>query len=186
MNLARVAGGNEQIALAGERHGPDVFLMRIVEQVRFAVGADFVNLAVGIGGGVERAVSVEDQGVDLEPVELGEGPAFTVAVDGEDFGRSAAGTAAGGVQRAFGIDREGPEIGGGGVEDLGELGREENAAVTAQGEVGERSAFEVAAIALLPEACFHRGADGAADQSGTYDQRRCGESSCVHQVITLR
>ncbi len=143
MNLALIAGGDKQIAFARERHGPDIFLVRIVEQLWLAVGRDLVNLAVGIGGGVERATRVEHQRVDLEAIQLGESAALAVAIDREDLGRSASRAAAGGVERPLGVGRQGPEIGRGGVEDLGELGRQENTAVRAQGEMGERSAFEI-------------------------------------------
>src|SRR5271168_754391 len=130
MDLALIAGRDKQVAFARERHGPDVFLVRIVEQLGFAVGADFVNLAVRIGGGENLIFRIEHDGVDFEPVQLSEGPALSGAVDYEDLGRSAPGSAAGGVEVAFGVGSQGPEIRRRGIENLGEFGREKNAAVS--------------------------------------------------------
>src|SRR5579863_3479620 len=110
MNLAFVAGSNEQIAIAGERHGPNVFLVWIVEQFRLAVGAYLINLAVGIGGGVDLVFAVEHNGVDLQAIQLGEGPAFSCAIDDEDLGRTTTGATARGVKVALRIDGESPQI----------------------------------------------------------------------------
>ncbi len=86
MNFALIAGGDKQIAFARERHGPDVFLVRIVEQLGLAVGADLVNLAVWIGGGVQVLFAVEREGVDFQAIQFGEGAAFAAAINGENLG----------------------------------------------------------------------------------------------------
>ncbi len=82
-------------------------------------------------------------------------------IDGEELGRSAAGAAARRVEVAFGIDGQSPEIGRGGIEDLGELGSKKDAAVAAQRQMLQRSAFKIGAVALLPEVGVHGEAGGA-------------------------
>ena len=69
-------GGHEQVALAREGHGPDVFLVRIEEDARFAVGRDFVNLPVRVGGGVDLIFGVQHDGVDFQALQLGESAAL--------------------------------------------------------------------------------------------------------------
>ncbi len=102
------------------------------------------------------------------------------AIDDEDLGRSAAGAAARGVEVAFRVDCESPEIGRGGIEDLGELRRKKDAAVGAQGQILERSAFKIGAVAMLPEVGVH------CKTGGQRAERHQEESNCFHwMVITL-
>ena len=161
MNLALIAGGDEQVAFAIERHGPDVFLVRIVEQLRLAVGADFVNLAVGIGGGVDLVLESSTMAWISRPSSSAKGRLLPARSITKTLAVPLPGAAAGGVKIAFGVGRQGPEIGRGGIEDLGELGRKKDAAVGAQGEILERSAFEIGAVAMLPEVGVHCKAGGA-------------------------
>ena len=67
-----------------------------------------------------------------------------------------------------------PEIGRGGIENLGELGGKEDAAVGAQRQILQRSAFKIGAVAMLPEVGVHckTGGQGA--------ERHQEESNCFH------
>ncbi len=90
MNLALVARGDKEIALAVERHAPDIFLARIVEQPRLAVRRNFVNLSVGVGGGVNVIVRIHDDRVDLETFQFGKGTALARGIQYKELCRSAA------------------------------------------------------------------------------------------------
>ena len=120
MNLALIAGGDEQVAFAVEGHGPDVLWLGIVEDLRLAVAGDAVDLAVGRSGGIDPIFGIDRDGVDLQAVEFGQHFAFAVGRNAEELGAGAAA----GVQVAFGIVRQRPQIGGGGIEQLVELGRQ--------------------------------------------------------------
>ena len=113
--------------------------------------------------------------MDLQAIQFGERPALSRAVDHEDFGRSAARAAARGVQIAFGIGGQGPEIGRGGIEDLGELGSKKDAAIRAQRQILQRSTFEIGAVAMLLEVGVH----GEAGGQGA--KRHQEESNCFHR-----
>src|SRR5580698_11001789 len=153
--------------------------MRIVEQFGLAVGADLVNLAVGIGGRVHLVLRVEHNRVDFETIQLRKGTALSSAVDDEDPGCSAAGAAARGVKVALGVGRQRPEIGRGGIEDLGEFWSQKDAAVGAQGEILERSAFKIGPVAMLPEVGVH------CKTSSQGGQRHQKESNCFHWMVLL-
>ncbi len=112
MNLALISGGDKKIALAVEGHRPNVFLMRIEENLVLAVRPDLVHFPVWIRGGVDLVARIHRQGVNFQAVELGEGAALSGSVDREQLRRSAAGAAARGVQIALGIGRDGPQVRG--------------------------------------------------------------------------
>ena len=154
--------------------------MRIVEQLRLAVGADLINLAVGIGGGVDLVLESEHEGVDLQAIQFGEGAALSAAIDHEHLGRSAAGAAARGVEVALGVRGKGPQIGRGGIEDLGELGRQKDAAVGAQRKMLQGSVFEIGAVAVLPEV----GVDGEAGAKGGEGHHGRILRIFIYQVLT--
>ena len=82
--------------------------------------------------------------------------------------------AARGVEIALGIGGQGPEIRRGGIEDLGEFGREKDAAVAAQRQILQCSAFEIGAVAMLPEVRFH------GESGGEGGERHQEESNCFH------
>src|SRR5262249_1572958 len=111
--FAVLAGGDKKIAFARKRHGPDIFLVRIEEDLRLAVRRNLVNLSVGIGSGVNLIFRMQYDGVDLEPLELSEGTALAARIDAEELGVAAACAASGRVQIASRIRSNGPKIWGG-------------------------------------------------------------------------
>ena len=146
MDLALVAGGYQQVALAVEGQRPDVLGLRIVKDFRLAGWRYFVYFAVGGRGDEYLILAIDGDGVDFERVEFGQGLLFAGGRNAVELGARAAAC----VQIAGGVLRQRPEIGGGGIEDFAELRGEGEQAVAAQGKVAERAFLEIGIIGFLP------------------------------------
>ena len=129
MDFSGVAGADVKVAVGSEGHGPDVFLLGVVEDFGLGVGVagtiEAVDLAVRRSGDVHPILLVDNDGVDFQGVELGDLAAAAIGIDAEE---ARVGTATG-IDDSVRIAGEGPQIGAGGIEELFRDGRQAKTAV---------------------------------------------------------
>ena len=105
VNLALVAGGDEEIALMVEHHGPDVFRLGLVEDGRLAIAVDAIDAPVGRSRGVYAVARIHGQRVNLQRVQVRYELAFAVGPDAVELRARAAGP-----QVALRIARQRPQV----------------------------------------------------------------------------
>ncbi len=114
----------------------------------FGLVLDFVDLAVGRGGGIDHAAGSDFEGLHLQFLRLKNDGGVAVGRNAVD----ARGRSCGGVDVSRVIRGDGPDVGRRrGVEQL-ERGSEFQAAGTADGDSGGRALGEVVEFGLLPGA----------------------------------
>ena len=147
--MSFVAGGDKERAIRGKSKIPNVFGLGIEEDRLFARRRDTVNLAVGRSSDIECAFSVEGDSLrnQIGGLENGRGLA-AVAIEAKNF----RGRAACGVERALGVDSQGPEIRGISVGNQREPWRELESAVAANGDAVGTAFQEVIVGSLAPGA----------------------------------
>jgi hypothetical protein len=169
MDFAAVSGGDVEIALRAEGHGPDVLGLGVVKHFGLALG-DAEDFAVRGGGGVEAVLAVQRERLNLEAFERGQKPGAPLArrggIDLENLG-AGVGTAAGGVDAAARVLYDGPKIGDGGVMDFLKNRGEREAAVVAEGELFDGGLFEIRGRAVFPNLGLH----GRAHTGGSEENR---------------
>ena len=117
---AGIASGDEEVAAFIESHGPDVFALGVKEELRLAV-FDAVDFGVGQNGGVNAVLRIDGEGVHFEAGDFGIDAGLFAGRERVDFGGGTSGRAAGIIEDAFGILRDGPQIRNGGAIELFEL-----------------------------------------------------------------
>src|SRR6266852_5412978 len=107
-NLPLVAGRDEESAVRAEREIPDVFRFWIKEDGFFAGCGNAIDLAVRRRGHIKHAFGVEGNCLrdEIGRLEKGGGLACGAAFKAEDLCRRSAG----GVERAFRVDAQRPQI----------------------------------------------------------------------------
>ena len=172
VDLALIAGRDEQVACGIAHHRPDVLLFGVVE--------DFASCrSHRRDRSCRRAPSRHRRDPSNRSRWRGfrarrtrrSSRALPFGANAEELG---AGTAAG-IEVAVRIARQRPEIGGRRVEDLACLRREREASVAAQREVFQIALLEIGVIGLSPGAGF-AGADRAPRAAGnriSFQTRLC-------------
>src|SRR5258707_6700557 len=107
-DLPLIAGCDEESAVRAKSEIPDVFRFRVEEDGFFARRGNAIDLAVRRRGYIKRAFGVEGNGLcdEVGRLENGGGLACCAAFKTEDLCRRSAGS----VERALGIDTQGPQI----------------------------------------------------------------------------
>ena len=159
MDLAAVAGRDEQIATAIECKRPDVLRLRIVEGLELSIAASIrKTLPSGAVAAVDPIAACRQRSLEFEgpgmSAKMRDFPAASMAIS---FDVDAAGAAAAGIQVAFRSRQQAPtDKRLGWISQFPEDGRKGQAAIAAQRQVLEGALFEIGLAGMGPAPGLYR------------------------------
>ena len=128
VNFALVTRGDKEIAFAIEGQRPNVFCLRVVEDLGLAVRRDFVDFTIGGRAHKDTVFVIDRDGMNLDRLKFCECLLLPAGRNAKQLGaRSAAG-----IEIALGIARQRPQIRGGRIVNLFKPWRQREAPVAAQ------------------------------------------------------
>ena len=127
-------------------HGPDVFLVRVIEFFRLHPGRHAIDFSIRRSRGINAIMGVDGYGVDFESIEFGDFLCLACRWNAIEPRAGSAGC----VEIAARIARQCPKIGARRIPDFTRFGRERKPPIAANGEVVPIALLEIGVIGLQP------------------------------------